>query len=261
MVGLLESYLAMVDSKHDRGDETETTPVDHFRKKLSASGSGAGVSLHFDADFATTYHLDPDTVVDVQVVDENGDVALKIGNIPAGFSYEDLTAFADRQGWKPIDDFADEEPDEWHLTYRNSNENVRIEIDSESQINGRIVNNVVIEGDPVTVTKDMELYRRLCAAASRYTNLCVQVNDSKGLWQNLRRSSNHDSDDVPSEETLNQLCTAAEKVTAQLVCQRTSLKTTLSEIEVIVSEIEMASNGLDDHQQQQNSRYSPKGAN
>ena len=221
------------------GGSMDGPPVEHFRKKLARSGSGGGVSLHFDADFASEYHLDPETEVDVQVVEENGEVSLKIGNIPAGFTYEDLEEFADDQGWLKTDEYASEASDEWYLTYRNERENVRIEIDSESQINGSVINNIIIQGDTVDVTGDLEMYNRLCATAQR-KDLRVQVDDTKGLWQQLRSSADYDTDDAPSEQTFRQLSNAAEEVTARLICQRTSLKTSVHDIKKIVTEIETA---------------------
>lgn len=236
----------MTDRGDERPDNKDGPPLEHFRKKLSASGSGGGVSLHFDAHFASEYQLDPETEVDVQVVEENGDVKLEIRNIPAGFTYDDLEQFADARGWLKTDEYASEDTDEWYLTYRSKNETVRIEIDSESQVNGSVVNNVIIQSEPIDVTGDKELYNRLCAEAVR-KDLRVQVNDTKGLWNQLRGSPDYETDDAPSEETFEQLSNAAEQVRAQLVCQRTSLKTTVDDLEEIVSEMESAYSELADN--------------
>jgi len=226
-------------------DAKDGPTVDRFRKKLSASGGGGGVSLHFDAGFAAEYHLDSGTEVDVQVVEENGDVSFRIGNIPAGFTYDDLKELGEKQNWETTDEYASEDEDEWYLTYRNEQGNVRVQIDSESQVNGSTVNNVVIQGDPMDVTDDMDLYNRLCAMAQR-KELRVRVSDSKGLWQQLRASVDYDTDDAPSEEAFGQLSNAAEEVSARLICQRTSLKTTVGDLKQIVGRIETAYEELDD---------------
>lgn len=223
-------------------ESDEEEPVRRFQRKLSRSGSGGGVSLHFDADFAAEYELDPDTEVDVQVIEEDGDIAFKIGDIPAGFTYEDLKAFADDHGWEETDKYVDS--NEWYLTYRNGNGNVRIEIDSETRINGSVMNNVVIQSIPIEISGDLELYNRMCAVASR-KDIRIRINDSQGLWQRLQGSADHDTDAAPDEETFMQLSDVSEEITAQLVCQRSSLNTSLEVLREKVEEMEEVYETLD----------------
>lgn len=222
-------------TNNERDDSEQ--PVDHFRKKLTESGSGGGVSLHFDAGFAAEYGLDPDTEVDVQVIEEQGDVKFRVGNIPAGFSYDELREFADTQNWNETDRYVD--ADEWYLTYRNNAGTVRIELDSKAKINGSLVNNVIVQSNPIHITGNLERYNRLCATAQR-KDLRVRVNDNQGLWQRLRSASDHDTDDAPDEDTFEQLTQNAEEVTAQLVCERSSVHTTLAELKEIVNKTEDA---------------------
>lgn len=218
----------------NESDRDEETSVDTFQKKLSASGSGEGVSLHFDADFATRYGLTSDLEVDVEVVERDGDVLFEIGNIPAGFSHEKLQAFAEDQNWMQTDRYVDS--DEWYLTYRNHSGNVRIELDSVTQINGVLVNNIVVQSDPIETSEDRDRYNRLCAIAQQ-KDLRVRVDDSQGLWQRLK-ASEKDTDDAPDGETFQQLISTAETVTVQLVCQRSSVNTSLDDLKEIVDQIE-----------------------
>jgi hypothetical protein len=125
------------------------------------------------------------------------------------------------------------------LTYRNSTGDVRVEIDSEARINGSAVNNVIVESNPIEVTGDMAKYNRVCAAAQR-KDLDVHVTDSKGLWQRLRASRERDTDDAPDEKVFQQLSSQAERVTAQFVCQRTSLNTSLEQLGEIVAKTQDA---------------------
>jgi len=218
--------------------ENERRPVMSFSKQLSASGSGGGVSLHFGASFASEYGLDPDTEVEVNVVEKGGgDVAFEIANIPAGFTHDELVEFAERQNWKKTDEYVDPDSNEWYLTYRNGRETVRIEIDSEPQIDEGVVNNVVVQGNPVDVTDDYDAFSRLCAAAQR-KDLRVRIDDSDGKWQRLKSFPESDTDDLPDKETFVQLSSASDTVVAQLICQRTSLNTTLEDLRVIVEAIE-----------------------
>lgn len=217
-----------------------------FSKELSASGSGGGVSLHFDASFASEYGLDPDTQVKVDVIEKDGgDVAFEISNIPAGFTHDELVDFADAQRWEKTDEYIDSDSNEWYLTYRNEKGNVRIELDSEAQIDDGVVNNVIIQGDPVDVTGDYSKLATLCTAAER-KDLRVRVDDTKGVWQRLQSSPHRDTDNIPDKETFTQLSDRAEKVTAQLVSQRTSLNTTLADLKKTVNAIEDGCSSLQD---------------
>lgn len=220
-------------------EKKENDPVDSFSKELSSSGQSDGVALHFDAAFASEYGLDPDTEVEVKVIEKDGDVAFEIENIPAGFTSDELREFAERQDWEKTDEYINPDADEWYLTYRSSEGDVRIEIDSESRINGNVVNNVVIEGDPINVTDDYDKFARLCAAAQR-KEARVRVDDSEGNWERLKASATRDTDDIPDEETFEQLSEAADTVVAQLVCQKTSLNTSLRDLKEVVDAIEEA---------------------
>lgn len=225
-------------------EEKEKEPVDSFSKELSSSGHSDGVALHFDAAFASEYGLDPDTEVEVNVVEKDGDVAFEIQNIPAGFTSDELREFAEHQDWEKTDEYINPDADEWYLTYR-SRGDVRIEIDSESRINGNVVNNVIIEGDPIDVTDDYNKFTRLCAAAQR-KQVRVKVDDSDGNWQRLKASADHGTDDIPDEETFEQLSTTADAVVVQLVCERTSLNTSLRDLKEVVDAIEEAYQSVED---------------
>jgi hypothetical protein len=222
-----------------RGEKREKEPVDSFSKELSPSGNSDGVALHFDAAFASEYGLDPDTEVEVKVVEKDGDIAFEIENIPAGFTSDELREFAEGQGWEKTDEYINPDADEWYLTYRNSEGNVRIEIDSESRINGNVVNNVIIEGNTIDVTGDYDKFARLCAAAQR-KEARVRVDDSEGNWERLKASVTRDTDDIPDEETFEQLSEVTDTVVAQLVCQKTSLNTSLKDLKEVVDAIEEA---------------------
>ncbi|PSP38202.1 hypothetical protein BRC71_05890 [Halobacteriales archaeon QH_7_65_31] len=221
-------------TEHDGGLREHA--VEQFSKPLSKSGSSDGVALHIDSSTAKRYGLDPDTKVDVRVVEIDGDIEFRIGNIPAGFTLEDLETFADSAGWEQTDRYADDS--EWYLTYRNPTGNVRIEIDSEAWIAGSAANNVEVETDPIDVTGDIDRYRQLQAVAHR-KHLRVSVDDSEGNWQRLRSSPNYETDDGPDPETLEQLSTRG-TVSAKLVCYRTSLNTSLQELQATVSAMESA---------------------
>lgn len=223
---------------HERdGLGEEEQPIEQFQERFQQRGSG--MALYFPARFVNEYRLDTETEVDVQIVEEDGDMTIKIKNLPAGFTYDGLKEFADTRGWEKTDEYAKEETDEWYLTYRNVDGSVRVEIDSEAQIDGSAVNNVVIHSDPVDVTGDVDRYNRLLAIAQR-KDLRVQVTDDQGLWQRLRSAAELDTDDAPDEETFQQISSTADRVTAEFVCQRSSMKTSLDDLRKIVEKIEEA---------------------
>lgn len=217
--------------------ETEEELVQTERKVLRERGGG--VSLHFDASFAADYNLDPETEVSVNVFETDGKVAFEISDIPAGFDYEELVAFATERDWTTSDEYVDEARDEWFLTYRTESGSVAVEIDSESHINGNIVNNVTIRGDPVDVTGDYERYTDMCAAAQR-VDATVDVADSAGAWERLRGSAESTVGDAPDRETFDQLSEAAETVTGRLVHSCSSLHTTLETIGRVTERIDSA---------------------
>lgn len=225
------------------GSDEEEQPVEQFGGQFQERGSG--MALYFPSRFVNEYRLDSETEVDVQIVEEDGDMTIKIKDLPAGFTYDDLKEFANTREWEKTDEYAEEETDEWYLTYRNRDGNVRIEIDSEAQIDGSTVNNVIVRSDPVDITGDADRYNRLLAIALR-KDLRVQVTDSQGLWQRLRSSAELDTDDAPDEETFEQISNAAGRVTASFICQQSSMKTSLDDLRAIVKKIEEAYEELEE---------------
>jgi hypothetical protein len=225
----------------DTGGGGEIQIIDQFTKTLSSSGSGGGVSLHFDADVAERYELDPDTEVVVDVVEQDGDVSFTIDGIPAGFTHEELENVADQEGWVVSDEFADEDRDEWFVTYRTESDLVEVEIDSEAHVDGNVMNNVVIRGAPVDVTGDFDRYDSICALAQR-NQLNVSVHDDEGVWQRLRSAPAGTADDVggeaPDRSTFEQLSEAAGQVTVRLVCRQSSINTALDGVVDTVRRIE-----------------------
>ena len=217
--------------------ETEGKLVQTERKVLRERGGG--VSLHFDASFAADYNLDPETEVSVEVVETDGKVAFEISDIPTGFDYDELVAFAAERNWTTSDEYVDEDRDEWFLTYRTESGSVAVEIDSESHIDGNIVNNVTVRGDPIDVTGDYDRYGEVCAAAQR-VDATVDVADSAGAWERLRGSTESTVGDAPDPETFDQLSEAAETVTARLVHTCSSLHTTLETIGRVTQRIDDA---------------------
>lgn len=221
-------------SRPDGQDSDNERVLRSFQKGLSTSGGGSGVSLHIDADLASELHLDSNTEVKIDVVEKDGDVNLRISDIPAGFTLAALREYAERIGWTETDSYVAE--DEWSLTYRDPTELVRVEVDSTTHIDDAVVNNVFIQGEPVDIGEDLERYRDLCVAATR-KDLRVRVRDSEGLWQRLHSSADHDTDDAPDESTFQQLLKVADSVQVQLVKEMASLNTTLEEISGTVNDI------------------------
>lgn len=216
----------------DRDDE----PIKEFVQEFSKSGGGSGVSLHFDAEMAEQYRLDSDTEVNVKVCEEDGDVYFRIDAIPAGFTAEKFKEFANTHEWREID--AQEYKDgEWHLTYRDHSGRVSIEMRSKSRIDGAPINNVIVESDPVVIDDDsLEQYSAFCTMAVR-KGLDVKIKDSEGIWPQLGNSIDHDTDDAPEPETLEQLVNAVDTVTVQLISRHASIHTTLEDIATAVSDI------------------------
>lgn len=221
--------------KEATSDENRTAVIRSYTQKLQESGGGSGVALHFDAEIAKALKMDPNTKVEVSVVDEEGDVKVVLNNIPAGFTKETFEEFAAKHDWTQTDGF--EMSDDWSLTYRDATGDVRIEVDSTTQINGEVVNNIFIEGPEVPVDEDLEAYRDLCMTAVQ-KGLRVRVRDSEGLWQRLQASADHDTDDAPDEETFQQLINAADRVTVQLTSELATLTTSLEEVRKAVTDIQ-----------------------
>lgn len=209
------------------GDEAPSESVETVRKELHERGGG--VSLHFDASFATEYNLDSETEVVVEVVETDGKVSFEIDGIPAGFTHEDLVTFAENHNWSVSDEYADSERNEWFTTYRTESGTVAVELDSESQIDGNVVNNVTVRGDKLDITGDFDRYAAMCAAARRI-GVDVRIGDSEGAWERLRGNPESAAADAPDRETFDQLSDTAEVVTARFVYSCSSLNTTLSDI-------------------------------
>lgn len=227
----------MPDAEHTThdGDDRADEVLRKFRKSLTPSGSGGGVALHIDAEVAHEYHLDPDTEVEVDIVEEAGDVSFQIRDIPVGFTRTDLYEFSEQRGWERVDEYETDE--EWSVTFRCSKGLVRVEIDSTTHVDGAVVNNVFIHGPAVEVDESLDRYEKLCADAYR-NDLRVRVRDSEGLWQRLRSSAEFSTDDAPTDDTFRQLLNASETVTVQLVKEMASLNTTLDEIGDAVDRIQ-----------------------
>ena len=213
--------------------------ITNFRKSLSRSGGGGGVSLHIDAAVAAEFGLDENTEVAVDVLEEDGDVAFRITDIPAGFTRAALREHANQQGWEETDSYEDEA--EWSLTYRDPTDLVRIEVDSTTRIDGAVVNNVFVHGVPIEVDEDLDRYKALCAVAMR-KDLRVRVRDSEGYWARLQSAADGETDDAPDDVTFEQLLDATDWVTTQLVDERASLNTSLEEISTVVHSIRSAMN-------------------
>lgn len=211
-------------------------PLEHFRKSLNQSGGGDGVSLHIDGNVAKEYRLHSETEVDVDVIEEDGDVNFKF-SVPAGFTREDLQQLADEEDWELTDKY--EADDDWSVTYRNPSGLVRVAVDSHTHVNDTAVNNVFIQSDSIPLSRDLTRYTELCKTA-RDANLRVQIDDSEGMWQRLRSSAQHDTDDAPSEETFVQLLDVSECVSAQLVKEMPSLHTTLDDVKETVKQVDSA---------------------
>lgn len=218
----------------DRRESDAGTVLRSFRKELSRSGGGDGVALYIDGDLARELHLDPATEVEVDVIERDGDVDLRIGGVPAGFTRVALREYAERRGWTETDSYVAD--GEWSLTYRDPTGLVRVEVDSTTHVDGLVANNVFVQGEPVAVGEDRQRYRAVRAAAEG-ADLRVRVRDSEGLWQRLRGSADHEVDEVPDEPTLRQLQRAADSVRVQLVREMASLNTTLEEIGETVERI------------------------
>ena len=216
-------------------DEDGAAVIRSYKKKLKQRGGGSGVDLHFDSEVAEALKMDPDTEVEVSVVDKGGDVKVVLNNIPAGFTRETFEEFANKHEWTETSRF--DVDDDWSLTYRDSTGEVRIEVDSTTQIDGEVVNNIFIEGPEVPVDEDLETYSDLCMKANQ-KDLRVRVRDSEGLWQRLQSSTDYDTDDAPDEETFRQLINAADRVTVQLTTELATLSTSLQEIENAVEGIQ-----------------------
>lgn len=223
-------------------EETPTTDgedeklIREFVQKFSESGGGSGVSLHFDAETARQYRLDPDTEVNVKVCEDEGDVYFRIDAIPAGFTMDKLKEFAKTHNWEEVDARVYDDGD-WYLKYQDQSGYATIKMRSKAQIDGALINNVIIESKPIVLSDDaIDQYNAICTAAVR-KELDVKIDDSEGLWPRLETSIRHDTDDAPSLETLKQLVEKAEIVTLQLVSRRTSVQTTLEEIAKDVSDI------------------------
>lgn len=215
-----------------------------YVKKFSKSGGGSGVALHFDAEIADQFHLDPDTEVNVQVCESQGDVYFRIG-APTGYTSEKFRSFAEKHGWTQVDLLEDLDG-EWYATYKDRSETVTIEMDSRVRIDDALINNVTIKGQPVQLTEDtLDQYSSLCVGAQQ-KGLDVQIDDSKGLWAQLDASIRHDTDDAPDLETLKQIVDQSEEVTATLVSHHTSVHTTLPEIADVVQDIRDVMDGFND---------------
>jgi len=225
-----------------QSEGADRDPIQTERKTLRERGSG--VSLDLGASFAADYNLDPGTEVSVAVVETDGVVSFEISDVPAGFGYEQLVAFAAEQDWTKSDEYVDEERDEWFLTYRTDSGAVAVEVDSESHVHGSLVDNVTVRGDPVDVTGDYERYTEVCAAAQE-VDATVDVSDSAGAWERLRGSTVGSPDDAPDPETFEQLSRAASTVTVRVVHTCSSLQTTLQEIRRVARRIDEVYDRLD----------------
>lgn len=210
---------------------------------LSRSGSGSGVSVHIDSGFASQFNLEPGTEFTIEAREQDGDVQFSVEETPTGFTLDEFRAFAADNDWdSPHGEQSVGETQ--RLSYLDPSGCVRTSMRSPGHVGDMPIDNVTVEGRPVRLAADpADRYQELLATAQQ-KGLDVQVTDSDGLWQQLKASSAHETDETPDLETIEQLVARTDEVTVQFVWTARSAETNLESVGGAVADIRDALDGL-----------------
>lgn len=220
---------------------TDNQKSDLKEQELQPSGSSDGVSLHIDSKTANELNLDSDTTVEVSLISEGGKPKIQLSNLPTGFTESELLEFADNKNMDLTcsdDKMVSGEAEFWGYTFR-TEEDVRVSVEERTHINNQMCNNVFIESPQVEVDS-LSRYQSFKEVSEKHEDLNLKIADSGGVWQRLRASVNHKTEDNPKDETMRSLLDKAEWVAISFSFVGCSLHLTLDDIEKTVDQIENA---------------------
>jgi len=220
---------------------TDNQKSDLKEQDLQPSGSSDGVSLHIDSKTAKQLNLDSDTTVKVNLISEDGEPKIQLSNLPTGFTESELLGFAEDENMDLTcsnDEIMSGNPDFWGYTFRTERD-VRVSVEERTHINSQLCNNVFIESPEVEVSS-LNKYQRFKEVSEKYKDLNLKIDDSEGVWQRLRASVNHETEDNPEDETMRSLMDKADWVAISFSFVGCSLHLTLDDIDKIVNQIDNA---------------------
>lgn len=225
-------------------DNTETINEREYR--LQSSGGGDGTALHIDSDRARRLSLSENTEITVRLVNNDGNPELHLVDLPTGISEEDFLSHAEERGWEHVisneDVIKGGEPDHWGHTFV-ADEEIRVKASGFTHVGSDICNNVFISAPPVSLD-DIETYRQFRDIASENPRLFFQIHDNEGIWQRLKASVEHEVEDPPTEETIQQLIDKVEEVNITFEAVASSLLITLDELDELVDAVSAASSSV-----------------
>lgn len=214
------------------------------QQKLQPSGSSDGVSLHINSETANKLGLDADTEIQVELISNDGEPKIQLSDLPTGFTESDLLKFADERNLSMTSSNSesirgtDEEPEFWGYTFR-TEQGIKLSVEEETHIDNQVCNNVFIETDKRKI-EDLDDYTKAKEVCSSHEDIFLTISDSKGIWQRLRASVDHDTEDNPSDETMKSLIDKTEWVSFSFSFVGSSLYLTLDEVEELLKKIEDA---------------------
>lgn len=214
-------------------DPSEREEVLRHYEGKSLGEAGGSVTLYTPADVKREFGIEPETEVEFDVIERDGKVGFLIP-LPRGFNEEELLAFSEERGWNTVQKQSEE--DRWAYTFEDPSGLVEIQVDSNTHINRRIINNIVIKGPAVNLKGDIERYKPLYNAAEK-NDLSIDILDPDGLWTKLSSTEDFNPSDPPKPNEVKMLLETGEDVNAQLTKWMASLTTTLSDVGEIVKTI------------------------
>lgn len=186
--------------------------MEEINKEVTAPSDvqGGGMSVYLGKEICNRFDIGnaDDVSITEHIGDGRGEVQLTISK--DGVSVEDVKQLAENtESWDVADEWTVtdyyEDGDETYLTVTTDNETV-IRIDDVYHIDGKLVNNVVIETSPINITECPTVVSELSETVED-ERVRMVIRDSEGLWQRLHHSTNRNIEN--REQTVEQIASSA----------------------------------------------------
>lgn len=211
-------------------------------KSLYRSGPG-GLAIHVDKRDAEEFRLGAGDTVTIKFVADCGKFYMVTETeIDAGFDRAEVRRFSEQRDWILVDSY--EEEDEWSFTFKVEDGPIHITIESPVCVDGAFVNDVLIEGPALPLSSENNHYEQLLAIADESEDLQLRVRDSEGLWQRFSAKGDWPSQDPPDVETLEQLLSVSDFVSARIVATGCSMDMDVEQIGSLVDTLKEKMNGF-----------------
>jgi len=226
------------------GDNSEM--IRSFETTLQPSGGGDGTSVYIDAETTNWFDLTGEDVT-VELIKVDGKPEIRIKDFSTGVSEDDVMKLADEHEWEHKVSNAemvnDDEPKNWGHTFRTSDD-IRIEIDGFTHIDGGPLNNIHVQAPSVRVT-NAEAYCKCLQMVANSEEVNIRVTGGEGGLLTKAQAAGHiDIDDPPSPETISVVLQKLDVVFVGVKWNACSLLKTVEEVEQGVALVRDLNNEL-----------------